>query len=247
MKSIKNNFIANFAGLVVFAVLFGGTIDLRAEKFAEVDSIEYVSGYLARLLINENPFPGERGYTSLEESKVGMVQILWVLHSRIHHIPPGYRQEHIANIKSDNIIDVITAQGQCDGFSRDQKGNAVVVRRVEERLGYLLAIANKGSKPGKFSELINYGQGLASAYVEGGINQADRFAGLEIIQKIMVTGRAYSWMTDKDYDNPGGNFVSIPDSLDGSIGGNRFFTLKRATSTTQARNPNIDPPRRTKQ
>jgi hypothetical protein len=227
MKKIKSKFTANFTGLILFAILCVGACGAKAENWAEVDSIEYVSGYLARLLINENPFPGESGYKSIEDSKIGMVQILWVLHSRINHIPPGYRQEHVANIKSDDIIDVITAQGQCDGFSRDEKGNAVVVRRVEDRIKYLLSVANKGNKPGKFAELINYGQGLARSYAEGGINKADRFAGLEIIQKIMVTGRAYSWMTDKDYYNPGGNFVSIPDSLNGSIGGNRFFTLKR--------------------
>ncbi|MCX6985789.1 MAG: hypothetical protein NT118_13730 [Lentisphaerae bacterium] len=196
MKKTENKFTASIAGLIFFAILCAGAADAQAENWAEVDSIEYVSGYLARLLINENPFPGENGYKSVEDSKTGMVQILWVLHSRIHHIPPGYRQEHVANIRSDDIIDVITAQGQCDGFSRDGKGNAVVVCRVEERIKYLLMVANKGSKPGKFAELINYGQGLARSYVEGGIHKADRFAGLEIIQKIMVTGRAYSWMTD---------------------------------------------------
>jgi hypothetical protein len=229
MKKIKNKItviLARFI-LISFAVFCGGISEVQAKNFAEVDSIEYVSGYLARLLINENPFPGERGYKSVQDTKIAMVQILWVLHSRIYNIPPGYRQEHIANIKSDNIVDVITAQGQCDGFSRDGSGKAVVARRVEERLKYLLILANKGSKPGKFSELINYGQGLARAYVVGGINEADRFAGIEIIQRIKVTGHAFSWMTDMDYYNPGGNFVSIPDSLSGSLGGNRFFTLKR--------------------
>ena len=212
---------------ILLVFLCGGIRTAQAENWAEVDSIEYVSGYLARLLLNENPFPGEKGYKSIEDSKTGMVQVLWVLHSRIHHIPQGYRQEHIANIRSDDIIDVITAQGQCDGFFRYENGNAAVAPRVEERVRYLITVANKGSKPGKFAELVNYGQELARAYVEGGIDKADRFAGLEIIRKIMVTGRAYSWMTDKDYYNPGGAFVSIPDSLDGSIGGNRFYTLKR--------------------
>ena len=229
MKRIKNEFTLKPAGfaLIFIAILCGGTPDAQSENFAEVDSVEYVSGYLARLLINENPFPGENGYKSVEDSKTGMVQILWVLHSRIHHIPTGYRQEHIANVRSEDIIDVITAQGQCEGFSRDKNGKAVVVSRVEERVNYLVMVANKGKNPGKFAELINFGQGLARSYVEGGIDKADRFAGLERIQKVLVTGRAYSWMTDKDYYNPGGNFVSIPDSLDGSIGGNRFYTLKR--------------------
>ncbi len=211
--------------------IFSATARAESEKMAEVDGVEYVAGYLARLLINENPFPGEKGYKSMDDSKIGMVQILWVLHSRIKHIPPGYRQEHVANIKSDDIIDIITAQGQCEGFSRDGEGRAVVAPRVEKRLNYLLSLANKSDKPGKFSELLNYAQGLATAYVEGGIKQADRFAGLEIIKKIAVTGHAYSWMTDKDYYRPGGDFVYIPDSLSGSIGGNRFYTLKKKANS----------------
>lgn len=210
-----------------FFIMPATTAKAENEKFAEVDGVEYVSGYLARLLINENPFPGEKGYKSLDDSKIGMVQILWVLHSRIKHIPPGYRQEHVANIKSEDVTDIITAQGQCDGFYRDEEGRAVVAPRVEKRLKYLISLANKGEKPGKFAELLNYAHGLARAYVEGGIEQADRFAGLEVIKKIMVTGRAYSWMTDKDYYRPGGDFVFIPDSLNGSIGGNRFYTLKK--------------------
>jgi hypothetical protein len=42
-----------------------------------------------------------------------------------------------------------------------------------------------------------------------------------------VTGRAYSWMTDRGCYNPGGNFVRIPDAEQGSLGGNRFFTLRK--------------------
>jgi hypothetical protein len=60
------------------------------------------------------------------------------------------------------------------------------------------------------------------------IEEADRFATLYLVQQIAVTGRAYSWMTDKDYYRPGGNFVTIPDAEDGSLGGNRFFTLRKA-------------------
>jgi len=44
---------------------------------------------------------------------------------------------------------------------------------------------------------------------------------------VPVTGRAYSWMTDVDSYHPGGNFVSIPSTDDGSLGGNRFFTLRK--------------------
>ncbi len=233
MNGIWNKILSTAAELFLLSILFSFCQPAAAQdaKPAEVDGVEYVTGYLARLMINENPFPGEKGYKSMDDSKIGMVQILWVVHCRIKHIPPGYRQEHVANVKSEDIIDIITAQGQCDGFYRDEEGRAVVAQRVEERLQYLIKLANKGAKPGKFAELLNYAQGLAEAYVEGGIKQADRFAGLEIIKKIAVTGRAYSWMTDKDYYRPGGDFVAIPDSLNGSIGGNRYYTLRKKVNS----------------
>ena len=56
---------------------------------------------------------------------------------------------------------------------------------------------------------------------------ADRFAGLTVVNQVGVTGRAYSWMTGQDYYSPGGNFVKIPDSQQGLLGGNRFFTLRK--------------------
>lgn len=185
------------------------------------------SGYLARLLINENPFPGERGYVSVEDSKSGMLQVLWALHGRMHFIPPGYSQSQIASVRSRNILDIITAKNQCEGFSRDAAGKPVCAPRVERRLNNLKSIANKGGKPGRFSELLNYGQGLAKAYESGGIDGADRFAGISMVNRVPVTGRAYSWMTDKDCYKPGGSFVAIPDAQGGSPGGNRFFTLRK--------------------
>lgn len=187
------------------------------------------TGYLARLLINEAPFPGERGWLSEADTKGTMLAILWVLHARIDYVPPGYDQRQIAAVRTDNIIDVITVggeKGQCDGFYRDAQGTPKAVARVHKRIDYLLNIANEGS-PGKFARLMEYGQGLADAYFEGGIEGADRFAALSSVNGVRVTGRAYSWMTDKDYYNPGGNFLKIPDANQGSLGGNRFFTLKK--------------------
>jgi hypothetical protein len=199
----------------------------QAAEFVSIDAPGTASGYLGRLLINENPFPGERGYVSVEDSKAGMRQVLWVLHSRMRHIPAGYTQAQIASVRSRNILDVITAKNQCEGFYRDAKGAPSFAPRVDERLTYLTSIANKGGKPGKFAELLNYGQGLASAYESGGIAAADRFAGISIVNNTAVTGRAYSWMTDRDCYNPGGNFVAIPDAQGGSPGGNRFYTLRK--------------------
>jgi hypothetical protein len=217
--------------LLAVVIVLSAVISNASPTFAELDSPDTPSGYLARLLINEVPFPGERGYESETTTKEAMVQILWVLHSRIYLIPTGYTQEQIAGVKSQNIIDVITGAGgkrQCEGFYRNEDGKFVTDRRVEERIEYLLKIANKGSNPGRFSNLINFGQNLARTYLNDGIEGADIYANLEYAGSIMVTGHAYSWMTDINNYHPGGNFVSIPLEYNGSLSGNRFFTLRKA-------------------
>jgi hypothetical protein len=198
--------------------------------FAQIDRADTTTGYLARLLINESPFPGERAYESETDTKAAMLEILWVLDSRINNIPKGYTQQQVAGVRSKNIIDVITGTGgrrQCEGFYRNDAGQFVTDARVDERLNYLLKIANSGDKPGKFAGLLNYAQGLARAYFKGGMEGADRFAGLTRVGSVPVTGHAYSWMTDVDSYHPGGNFVTIPSTDDGSLGGNRFFTLRK--------------------
>lgn len=201
-----------------------------APAFAELDQPDTVSGYLARLLINETAFPGERGYLSEEDSQGSMLAVLWVLHARIQHIPQGYTQAQVAGVRSANIIDVITGGGgkrQCEGFYLNAAGKFVTAARVEERIQNLLRIANSGSKPGRFAKLLGYAQGLSRAYVDEGVSGADRFAGLKRVGGVDVTGRAYSWMTDVGTWHPGGNFVSIPSSSGGSLAGNRFFTLRK--------------------
>jgi hypothetical protein len=217
--------------LVAVAALaaFVATARSSAQATVTLESKDTVAGYIALLLINEAPFPGERGWISEADTKAGMLAILWVLHSRIHHVPPGYLQEHIAATRSDDIIDVITVggeRGQVDGFYRDRSGRFVAVSRVHERVEYLLRIANQG-KPGRFARLLNYAQGLAGAYVEAGPDGADRFARLHLVGNVPVTGRAYSWMTDADFYAPGGNFVRIPNEHSGALAGNRFFTLRK--------------------
>jgi hypothetical protein len=194
-----------------------------------LDAQGTTSGFVALLLINESPFPGERGWVSEADTRASMLAILWVLHSRIHHIPTGYRQEHIATVRTSNILDVITAggvHGQCEGFYRNSDGRCVAVRRVHERIAYLLRFANKG-KPGRFARLLGYAQGLSRAYARGGVWEADRFARLRQIGRVSVTGRAYSWMTNQDCYHPGGTYIRIPDQYGGCLGGNRFFTLRK--------------------
>lgn len=211
----------------VLAALVGLAAGAAEAQFARLEPATTAAGYLARLLTNESPFPGERGFVSEDDTKATMLSILWVLHARMNYIPAGYKQEEIAAIRSQNIIDVITAKNQCEGFSKDAAGKPVAAPRVEARIQNLLGIANSGGKPGRFASLLNYVQGLASSYVTGGIQEADRFAGLTVVNQVAVTGRAYSWMTGMDYYSPGGNFVKIPDAQQGLLGGNRFFTLKK--------------------
>jgi hypothetical protein len=196
---------------------------------AGLKSPQTQSGYVAHLLVNEVPFPGERGYVSESDTKAAMLSIVWVLNSRIAHVPSGYRQRELAATVTTSIIDVITVggvHGQCDGFYRDSQWRFTMVSRVTKRLDNLTRIANTG-KPGRFARLFGYGQGLADAYFVGGINEADRYAQLKRVRGIPVTGRAYSWMQDRDYYHPGGDFVKIPDANQGSLGGNRFSTLKK--------------------
>jgi hypothetical protein len=202
----------------------------QAASFAQLDRPNTPSGYLARLLINEVPFPGERAYVSEETSKAAMLEILWVLDSRVCRVPDGYTQQQVSGVRSTNIIDVITGAGgrrQCEGFYRNSAGKYVTAPRVEERINNLLSIANDGDKPGRFAALLNHAQNLARIYFQRGMNGACRYAGVKKVGPIGVTGYAYSWMTDVDSFHPGGNYVAIPSTAQGSLGGNRFFTLRK--------------------
>ena len=64
----------------------------------ELDDPSTPAGYVALLLINEAPFPGERGYVSEDDSKAAMLSVLWVLHCRVAAIPPGYTQREVAAV-----------------------------------------------------------------------------------------------------------------------------------------------------
>ena len=223
-------------GLLVLSFFLCFALTALSPAFAadaqsvELDSLSSPVGYLSALLINEVPFPGERGYISQRESKDAMLAILWVLDSRLEYIPDNYAQWEIAGVKSHDIIDIITGNGgkrQCEGFFSDAKGNFSVEPRVEDRLNYLVKIANSGGRPGVFSSLLTHAQSLARAYFNEGMPGVDRYVGLRRIDRIAVTGRAFSWMTDKECFHPGGNFVRIPDQNDGALSGNRFFTLRK--------------------
>ncbi len=187
------------------------------------------AGYLARLLINESAFPGERGYVSEEDTKTAMRALLLTVDARICQVPSGYTREEVADTASGDLIDVITAGGrggQMEGFYRDRNGAPSMAPRVTRRIDNLQRIAGQGD-PDRFARLLTYAQTLATAYLAGNKPSPDLYAQITRIAPKNVTGRAYGWMTDQDYYHPGGAFVRIPDRLRGRLGGNRFYTLER--------------------
>lgn len=191
------------------------------------------AGYLARLLINESAFPGERGYVSEADTKATMRALLLVVDARIHRIPQGYTREEIADTVSTDLIDVITAggrHGQMEGFFLDRRGRPAVAPRVTARVANLVRIATQG-EPERFARLLTYAQTLAAGYLAGVKPEPDLYAKITRIPPKQVTGRAYGWMIDQDYYNPGGDFVRIPDQMNGRLGGNRFYTLEKRSGS----------------
>jgi hypothetical protein len=214
------------AVLVVSGLLLIGQPAAGAN--VELDSPSTPAGYVALLLINEAAFPGERGYRSEEDSKNAMLSVLWVLHCRAVIIPPGYRQRQVAAVETRSVIDVMTAggvKGQVDGFYEDADGRPVAVPRVHERVAYLMSFANKG-EPGKMARLLIYARDLTRQYFQAGPASKGLYADLRKVGSQPVTGHAYSWMTDVRGFDPGGSFVRIPDANQGTLGGNRFYTLE---------------------
>jgi hypothetical protein len=201
---------------------------LVAGANVELDPPATPAGYVALLLINEAPFPGERGYVSEEDSKAAVLAVLWVLHCRVSAIPPGYTQRQVAAVETRSVIDVMTAggvKGQVDGFYKGPDGRPVAVPRVHARVSYLLGIANRG-QPGKTARLLLYARNLARQYFQAPPTDKDVFADLRKVGAKPVTGRAYAWMTDARGCDPGGEFVRVPDVNQGALGGNRFYTLE---------------------
>lgn len=92
------------------AVVFAA--QLAAAQNVRLSPATSHEGYVARLLINEAPFPGERGWKSEADSKAAMEQILFVLDARSRHVPRPYTRRQIAATDSSDIIDLITVGGE---------------------------------------------------------------------------------------------------------------------------------------
>lgn len=214
------------AAILLAVTVIASGANGRAAGF-ELAPADTARGYVARLLINETPFPGEHFWTSEADTCAAQAAIVWVLRRRLRDIPPGYTQRQIAAVTTDNVIDLLTAggeHGQVDGFFRDAHGRPAMTPRVTERIDHLIDIANRGT-PGRFVRLLQHAQRLADDFV--GHSPADHFAHLREIDDIPVTGGAYGWMTDREMFRPGGNFVRVTDTWQGALGGNRFFALRR--------------------
>jgi hypothetical protein len=131
-------------------------------------------------------------------------------------------------VETQSVIDVMTAggvKGQVDGFYEGADGNPVAVPRVHERVAYLMNFANQG-EPGRMARLLLYARDLSRKYFRAGPADEDLFANLRKVGSKKVTGHPYAWMTDVRGFDPGGSFVRIPDANQGSLGGNRFYTLE---------------------
>jgi hypothetical protein len=224
----KQNLLTGFGLPLAFMGFVLGAGPARGAN-VELDPPSTPAGYVALLLINEVPFPGENTYVSQEDSKAAMLSVLWVLHCRLSLIPPGYTQKQVAAVQANSVIDVMTAggvRGQVDGFYKDSDEHPVAVARVHERVAYLLELANRG-KPGKIAGLLTYARDLARKYFASGPAAKDLFAELRQIGSTPVTGHGYAWMTDARGFDPGGSYVFIPDDNQGALGGNRFYTLEK--------------------
>ncbi len=221
-------------GATIVSCLLLSTLPTRAAPDSLLLPATDPSGYLARLLINESAFPGERGYVSEADSQAAMRALLLVVDARIHRIPQGYTREEIADTASTDLIDVITAggrRGQVEGFYLDRSGRPAMAPRVTARLANLVRIATQG-EPERFARLLAYAQTLAAGYLTGVKPEPDLYARITRIPPKQVTGHAYGWMTDQDYYHPGGDFVRIPDRLGGRLGGNRFYTLEKRSGSS---------------
>ena len=118
-----------------------------------------------------------------------------------------------------------------EGFFLDRRGRPAMAPRVTARVANLVRIATQG-EPERFARLLTYAQTLAADYLEGIKPEPDLYAKITRIPPKQVTGRAYGWMIDQDYYNPGGDFVRIPDQMNGRLGGNRFYTLEKRSGST---------------
>ena len=165
-------------------------------------------GFIAHLLINEAPFPGERAYVSEADTMQTMDSILNVLVARLAYVPVPYRQTRCRG-------------GHHRQYSRHHhRGRGPRTgRRILPRLQWTPdggqpcdrahrqphEIANTG-QPGRFARLLDHAVSVSSDYARRSTIPYDPYARLTVVDGIPVTGRAFSWMTDQSFYHPGRQF-----------------------------------------
>lgn len=173
-------------------------------------------GVIARLMLAEVKNPGYSNY-SADDSKQSMRIIDKVLENRL--TKPGLFNASGAT----NEVDIITAPGQFDGFSKDSNGNVVISSSVQQRIDDIMAIANSGP-PGPYANFVQNAIGVAN----GTITSLDPFKDISNINGQSVEGDVYGFRTAGS-SAPGGTFVAIPDNdgqaTDGVFNGQQFYTL----------------------
>ena len=178
----------------------------------QLTSLTTVAGIVARLLIAESRTPEFPHYDEAQVQR-GMEAMKAVLDNRLHNHPRQFGAPNALN-----YIDIITASGQFQGFSKDASGKVIISLGVQQRIDDVLNKAHTGP-PGGFLQFVQNAINVAN----GGVN--DPFAGVRNIGGVQVTGGSYGWHAAHTSD-PGGRLIAIPASMGGVIQGNKFYTLR---------------------
>lgn len=169
------------------------------------------AGVLARLLIAESRNPAAANYDA-GDVNVGLFAMKSTVVNRLANDPSQFLAPGALN-----WTDIIVAPGQFAGFSRNN-GQLTIAPSVEARIQTVLQRANSGP-PGPYAQFVQNVLNVVASDV------ADPFADLSQIGNTLVVGGSYGWRTAGSSE-PGGRLVKIPESMNGTIAGNQFYTLR---------------------
>jgi hypothetical protein len=170
------------------------------------------AGLLARLLIAESLNPGYSSYDEAEVQK-GMKAMKAVVDNRLHYSNPGI----FGAAGAKSYLDIVTAPGQYNGFTKDAGGKLAVSKGVRDVIDGVMSKANAGA-PGAYAKFVQNALDVANGAVD------DPFKGLTTIGGKAVYGGTYGWRKSGRGD-PGGTQIKIPKESGGLIAGNQFYAL----------------------
>jgi len=169
-------------------------------------------GLLARLLIAESLTPNRAQYDA-DSVKKGMRAMKAAVDNRLKNKPAQFGAPN-----AKNYVDIVGAAGQFAGFSKNA-GKIVISSEVQARIDDVLKKANSG-KPGKYAAFVENSIAVAKNPVD------DPFKDVKKIGTVEVLGGSFGWRP-VDKGSPGGNFLAIPASQGGIVGGNQFYSVKK--------------------